>query len=170
MAASLPWKGRSSPDWRPRRPRHRGGGRAGWLRALELVAHSSDERLRASVPDALLRGRFLATRMRGEDQPQDLYVALLSTPRRSAVVAGIAMVFGELAPALAMLPEALAPAQQRALDALMTLIDLAHPAEFKRRTESVLTLVLDPAVPEAVRDPVVRAAVGYTRGQDDVRH
>ena len=82
----------------------------------------------------------------------------------------MAMVFGELAPALAMLPEALAPAQQRALDALMTLIDLAHLAEFKRRTESVLTLALDPAVPEAVRDPVVRAAVGYARGEDDVRH
>ena len=137
--------------------------------ALSLVSHLSDEQLRASVSDAFLRRRFLPTGMRGEDQPEDLYIALLSTPRDTPVIEGCIDVFSALAPSLfAPIPTLTGP-QKDILYHLMALIGVVHPPALQGHTQGILQLVLRREIPKTIRNPVVRAALGYARTENDAK-
>jgi hypothetical protein len=138
-------------------------------KALDLVAHLSDEQLRASVSDAFLHGRFLATGLRGEDQPEDLYIALLLTPRNTAVLQGCIDVFSTLAPALFAPTPILTEQQSDALYHLMALIGIVHPPALQGHTQGILQLVLKREIPKTIRNPVVRAALGYARTENDAK-
>jgi hypothetical protein len=138
-------------------------------KALNLVAHLSDEQLRASVSDAFLRRKFLPTGMRGEDQPEDLYIALLSTERSTPVIEGCIDVFSALAPALFAPNPALTERESDALYHLMALIGVAQPPALQGHTQGILQLILKHEIPKTIRNPVVRAALGYARTENDAK-
>src|SRR5437016_2163567 len=105
--------------------------------ALALVAHLSDSELRASVSEAFLHNRFIPTALRGDDQPKDLYISLLSTPREIPVLNGCIDVLTVLASNLFAPVPALTDEKTNANYHLMRLIGVARPTALQGHVQGL---------------------------------
>lgn len=145
--------------------------------AARLASTLDPNRLRASVSLALLDGRILQPDSRGDAQPEDLAVAIISGPpgtARDAVLAGCRDVCAELLLALAKsepTPDAPIPGHELALrDALAhfgALVNRSAPQELAQHAKSLLQLVLQSEVDRTLRGPIVRAALAYAHSESE---
>ena len=146
--------------------------------AASLAATLPPERLRSSVPLAILDGRILQPDARGDSQPEDLAAAILSgTPgvARDAILAGCRDVCAELLLALAQsnpAPSALIPGHELPISEVIAhfgaLINRTAPPELAPHTKSLLQLVLRPEIDRTLRGPLVRAALAYAHSESEV--
>ena len=146
--------------------------------AASLAATLPPERLRSSVPLAILDGRILQPDARGDSQPEDLAAAILSgTPgvARDAILAGCRDVCAELLLALAKsnpAPSALIPGHElpisEAIAHFGALINRTAPPELTPHIKSLLQLVLRPEIDRTLRGPLVRAALSYAHSESEV--
>lgn len=131
--------------------------------ALDRVSPLSDESLRLAVTAAIFEGRALGGLGVREMQPEDIFVPLLASenPRRRAVLSGCRDIFAKFGATLSDLEAVASATLPDAVSHFAALLGEARPPELVRQVRSLLELVLDPAVEETIRDPIVGLAVDY---------